>query len=574
MATQITNKQVKIISDVNCNGNKIIGAKISSTDNEIDINAQQIVGVFYPENNEQLQSILTNNNDVVIDFSKFDGILETNGYNVSNKNFTFQNLYIVTSQQFAWLEKTLFTFTDSFILFRNCFINIGNIEFDNLNNPLPLFVFNATDPENTDHSFRFENCILDVYWLTNISNIKLIKINNDRFIIKNCLFGLYGSYSNSTIIEDNIANSFTDINHTRSEIQYSIIEMYNTSFDNSNSCIRYTTDVPTRLTIKFSNLVIPSTNSIILPNGADINVSYSNLRDITCKEPDNVTFALYNTETTYNEGDALQWIEHYPEAELNPTVGTTYNQGQFIYYNDNMYELRESSECTSPIQNWLDENANNVTSIQWLKVEADTLVTSDNYYDMWSYLENGDISFYYNAIVSGEMSIVQDSTNRISNFDLGGNLRLSELRTNFLEINGHLQSNNTNDFVIKMQDENINGGNETDVLSALRELAANKVNTMNVITDANNANLEIKANTIYDFGDTPISELTLSSAEKSYLESRIYFITDGTIQFADDTGTLEWGGDGSAPSGLEINTKYCIVICNGKVEIDTFGTIA
>lgn len=574
MATQITNKQVKIISDVNFNGKKIFGARINSADNEIDINAQQIVGAFYPENNEQLQSILTNNNDVIIDFSKFNGIWATNGYNVSNKNFTFKNLNITSDQQFNWFEQTLFTFTNCEITFINCDINIGNLEFGNLNAPVPLIISNATDIDNTSHVINFQNSVIDVYWITGISNITLIKLNNDKFSLKNCRFGLYGFYSNSTIIEMNIGNTFTDEMHTRSEIHYSTLEMFNELWDDSCTCIRYTEDTPSRLTVLYSTILSFDINSIILPNGSNMQLNYSAVENITCKEPDNTTFSLYNIETTYQQGDALKWVDHYPEAELNPTVGTTYNSGQYIYYNDNMYQLREDSECVSPIQDWLDENADNVTNIQWLKVETETLTTSDDYYEMWAYLDNDDLVHFYDTFIMGIMYSAYDRSNRIVRFDFGGNTRLDSLKSNNVEINGRLQSNNTNDFEIRMQDENINGGNETDVLSALRELAANKVNTPNVVTDANNANLEIEANTIYDFGDTPISELTLSSAEKSYQESRIYFITDGTIQFADNTGALEWGGDGSAPSGLEINTKYCIAICNGKVEINTFGTIA
>ena len=91
-----------------------------------------------------------------------------------------------------------------------------------------------------------------------------------------------------------------------------------------------------------------------------------------------------------------------------------------------------------------------------------------------------------------------------------------------------------------------------------------------VVTDANNTNLKIAGNTIYDFGDTPITNLTIISAEKSYQESVIYFTTGtGTIIFS-VPNTLKWGG-GSAPTGLDESTTYCIVICNGLAEIDNFG---
>lgn len=92
-----------------------------------------------------------------------------------------------------------------------------------------------------------------------------------------------------------------------------------------------------------------------------------------------------------------------------------------------------------------------------------------------------------------------------------------------------------------------------------------------IVTNGDNTGLEVAGNTIYDFGDTPITELTITSAEKSYRESLIYFTTGGTIQYS-FPNTIKWGG-GSAPS-LEINTRYCIAICNGLAEIDSFGTVS
>ena len=89
-----------------------------------------------------------------------------------------------------------------------------------------------------------------------------------------------------------------------------------------------------------------------------------------------------------------------------------------------------------------------------------------------------------------------------------------------------------------------------------------------VVSGADNTNLDVKAGTIYDFG--VIDTLVLNSIATSYNESVIYFTTDSTITFTDNSG-LKWGGDGSAPS-LEANTIYCIAICNGLAEIDSFGS--
>lgn len=127
------------------------------------------------------------------------------------------------------------------------------------------------------------------------------------------------------------------------------------------------------------------------------------------------------------------------------------------------------------------------------------------------------------------------------------------------------------------------GGGTTDYTSLTNkpqingvELSGNKtsanlglVPAPTIVTDGDNTGLEVAGNTIYDFGDTPITELTITSAEKSYKESVIYFVTGGTIQYS-FPNTIKWGG-GSAPS-LEINTRYCIAICNGLAEIDNFGS--
>lgn len=92
-----------------------------------------------------------------------------------------------------------------------------------------------------------------------------------------------------------------------------------------------------------------------------------------------------------------------------------------------------------------------------------------------------------------------------------------------------------------------------------------------VVTNGDNTGLVVKANMIYKFDySTPLTTLTITSVEVSDYESIIYFATGNSISFTDNS-SLKWGGDGSAPA-LESNTIYCIAICNGLAEIDTFGT--
>ena len=91
-----------------------------------------------------------------------------------------------------------------------------------------------------------------------------------------------------------------------------------------------------------------------------------------------------------------------------------------------------------------------------------------------------------------------------------------------------------------------------------------------VVSGADNTNLDLKGGAIYKFGI--IDELVLSSAEISDSETIIYFTTDSTITFTDNSG-VRWGGGNEQPT-LEPNTVYCIAIRNGLAEIDNFGTTA
>lgn len=87
------------------------------------------------------------------------------------------------------------------------------------------------------------------------------------------------------------------------------------------------------------------------------------------------------------------------------------------------------------------------------------------------------------------------------------------------------------------------------------------------IIDADNTDLDVAANTIYRFRNK-LTTLTLSSIEISDYESVIYFSTDSSISFVDNSN-IKWN-DGVIPT-LTTNTLYCIVIRNGLAEIGSFG---
>ena len=89
-----------------------------------------------------------------------------------------------------------------------------------------------------------------------------------------------------------------------------------------------------------------------------------------------------------------------------------------------------------------------------------------------------------------------------------------------------------------------------------------------IIIDGDNTDLNIKGGEVYKFG--VIDELVLTTVATSDTESIIYFTTDSTITFTDNSG-VRWGGGNEQPS-LEPNTVYCIAIRNGLAEIDNFGS--
>lgn len=89
-----------------------------------------------------------------------------------------------------------------------------------------------------------------------------------------------------------------------------------------------------------------------------------------------------------------------------------------------------------------------------------------------------------------------------------------------------------------------------------------------VVSGADNTDLNLKGGAIYKLG--VIDTLTLTSAEISDSETIIYFTTDSTITFTDNSG-VRWGGGNEQPT-LEANTVYCIAIRNGLAEIDNFGS--
>lgn len=119
-------------------------------------------------------------------------------------------------------------------------------------------------------------------------------------------------------------------------------------------------------------------------------------------------------------------------------------------------------------------------------------------------------------------------------------------------------NNKTGAITLTGNDIKVSASDDTTLDSALN----NKQQGFEVITNADPTSLIPLPNKIYDFGDTAISELTITSYTKSYDESVIYF-TSGvggtTITLPDN---ISWVGN--VPT-IESNTKYVISICNGAI---------
>ena len=119
-------------------------------------------------------------------------------------------------------------------------------------------------------------------------------------------------------------------------------------------------------------------------------------------------------------------------------------------------------------------------------------------------------------------------------------------------------NNKTGAVTLTGNDIKVSTSDDTTLDSALN----NKQDGFEVITNADPTDLVPLPNKIYDFGDTAISALTITSYTKSYDESVIYFISgnEGTTITLPDN--ISWVN--GIPT-IESNTKYVISICNGAI---------
>lgn len=80
--------------------------------------------------------------------------------------------------------------------------------------------------------------------------------------------------------------------------------------------------------------------------------------------------------------------------------------------------------------------------------------------------------------------------------------------------------------------------------------------------DTASVTLSVEANKNYVLSNANITDITISSAVTSYLETTIEFTTGSSAPTLTDSASIEWV-DGSAPI-LSANAKYIILIWNKK----------
>lgn len=378
-------------------------------------------GVFHPRNNGELWDIFNNQWGGVIDFMNFDGNFDENGYEINDKNFTFRNLMVNSNwQPFPYFEKPLFKFNDCGITFMNCAFNIQHVDLSSINDVKSLFEFNNTNADYRNATFM--NCGINVNNLQNGSGktVNVIKLNDHQLDMENCSFDFQGNnnvdYGN--FINSSISNSINDAGKTEINMKYSLINMW--GFNNYSTCIKYENDCEfeTRIHINYSTLNSQNMR-VIVPNNSEINANFSDVNSITCIERDPNDFVDWQATTQYNQDDLVVW--------------------------------------TDP---------GNQDNKRYVKVLQQFTTTGDTDGDFWNAMNNNDIAWYYTTEVRGVMYNAFDPNNFIQNFQSNGMFGMDGLN-----INNNFSCNQTNRFYIRMQDQNINDGHDTDVLSAISELA-------------------------------------------------------------------------------------------------------
>jgi hypothetical protein len=301
----------------------------------------------------------------------------------------------------------------------NCSFNIQNVDLDGISNITPIIKCSTDDGNSHYDTASFMNCGFNIHNITNVNDLNIIQLNDIKLDIKNCDFHFNANGINEvSFIESHVSNSTNhDQGRTHIQLYYSNLDIGGA---NDLACgIKYTNiNNGSNVEIKYSHLSAFSNDegyTIVFPNNSDLNAEYSNLDRITCIESQE-TFTAWQTETTYNEDDLLEWTDP----------------------NDSNHK-----EYVRVLQQFTSGN---------------------DMYDIWNEFQSNNIENYYNVNINGNISNAYDPNNRI-HINFGGGLQLHNLNTNNL---------NANNYWLPINDQNLQANN---VLDAIIELAG-RVNTL------------------------------------------------------------------------------------------------
>lgn len=268
--------------------------------NQLDLKTNQITGVYYPANDDELQDILETTNWATIDFSKFDfSTFNEDGYILNNKFFTFRNFSLGSwGGNFKWFKKPVFTLNNSQLIGSPFVINVSDIVVNDETDNEPLIKVN---------NGHFQ-CQIGSITATNIETsdkVVLIELNNSSAHFTNYLLSLNGIPQDEENPIENTGVAIEVSSSPRILTSECVIEVFN--FYNLKY-IEYTEDIPTNVSLMRTDLVgggnsIDDVVNLILPNTSELLMSYCMAGAITTIEPEFLSFVA---DTTYHTNDLIE----------------------------------------------------------------------------------------------------------------------------------------------------------------------------------------------------------------------------------------------------------------------------
>lgn len=401
-------------------------------------------GWQYIRNHDELMDVINNQDHADLDFSQFDySTFDRNGYTLEDKNYNIRKLNIKNEEwcleDFEFFSKPVFIFKNCNIWFEELSVNIDGADFNNPQNPTPLF---DTINEHQYYNVDFENCNIHINQCRNISELCILKLDNIRASFKNTECHISGNAENEGT-EVFIPNGYLvkQIMNVTDQERFnnpnmSEINIKNSTFNIDNfgincACIKYVNNAPTRMNIEFSNL------------GADI-------QDDQYKD-NALTLALPN-------GNSDRQTEVYGKYSRFDKISMIPADDSFTTWKANTpYDKNNCLEFVN-----LDESSDK----RYVRVIKPFTSGDASWEDFWDNMNNGNIEWYYRISVNGEAVSGFDPFKKI-NIEKRGTFNFAHVNLDELNIDNQLEVNNEN-WRLEIRDQNINA---SDALNAIKELA-------------------------------------------------------------------------------------------------------